>query len=100
MGWLAGWLAVARLACRAGLRAGLPLPGWLAIAGLAGRAGWLAGLAWCAAFVVLYFNKIFDLNGRVGMAHFSCHYCEAKFVSFKEFDEHITAAGCLSKVSW
>ena len=91
MGWLAGWLAVARLACRC--RAG-----WLA--GLAGQAGWLAGLAWCAGFVVLYFNKIFDLNGRVGMAHFSCHYCEAKFVSFKEFDEHITAAGCLSKVSW
>ena len=94
MGWLAGWLAVARLACHC--RAGWP--GWLAR--LAGQAGWLAGLAWCAAFVVLYFNKIFDLNGRVGMAHFSCHYCEAKFVSFKEFDEHITAAGCLSKVSW
>ena len=84
MGWLAGWLAVAWLACRC--RAGLP--------------SWLPGLAWCAAFVVLYFNKNFDSNGCVGMAHFSCHYCEAKFVSFKEFDEHITAAGCLSKVSW
>ena len=94
MGWLAG--LACGLACRC--PAGLPLPGWLA--GLAGQAGWLAGLAWCAVFVVLYFNKIFDLNGRVGMAHFSCHYCEAKFVSFKEFDEHITAAGCHSKVSW